>query len=448
VESDNIVATAPARDAGQIDGSDLAELIAQLRRHESHVARMIASATRDEVREYMVFADAARFAEVIADTEQHLETFARCAPSGRMPGADELSFIADLARVRAAAGFPLEAMLQAFRVGHRVLWDWLIAQVDDERKGDVALAITPFMHEYLGIVTRRLTETYVGALQTFVADADKIRRDLFEALLRGDGPARTEPLAQTLGLALDIPYVVIVAAVDPPASVSENGLLRRAEEILRRRLLDVGVNAFPILRDDEVVLLIPWSIELRRVLHQAIAPAATSFDQIYGARLVAGGGLPCDGLLEIRRGYQEARLARERASITSGFITLADAPLYESLLALAGPAIQRRLPAWAWALAGDVGSPPEGPLAANELVRTLLVYCTANLSIERAARELVVHPNTVRYRLRRLTKLTGLDTTSFSDLVELVTTVRLLPTTQSGSAPRYSRTRQPATQNE
>ena len=42
-----------------------------------------------------------------------------------------------------------------------------------------------------------------------------------------------------------------------------------------------------------------------------------------------------------------------------------------------------------------------------------------------AAAALYVHPNTVRYRLRRISDLTGLDTQSFSGLVELLTIARL-----------------------
>jgi sugar diacid utilization regulator len=36
-----------------------------------------------------------------------------------------------------------------------------------------------------------------------------------------------------------------------------------------------------------------------------------------------------------------------------------------------------------------------------------------------------VHPNTVRYRLRRISELIGLDTQRFSGLVELLTIARL-----------------------
>jgi hypothetical protein len=415
-------ASSPTSATGVIEKPILERLIDGLSRHEEEVAEVIAEAVRVEVRQYASIAGSERVAEVMADTRRHLTTFARCAPTGRMPDAQELTFIADLAQDRVAAGFPLEAMLHAFRVGHRVLWDWLIDSVADERKGEAALAITPFMHEYLGVVTRRLTETYIEAIQNSVADADKNRRDLFEALLRGDDPERTRLLAEALGLAPEMQYLVIVATVEAQDPADVNELLRRAEGLLRRRLQEAGADAFPIFREDEVILLVPWPTGHLRILQTAIEPAAASLTQMYGARLVLGGSMTCDGFGEIRRGYQEARLALTRAAATGAFVALADASLYESLLALGAPSVQRRLPAWVNDLAAE-GAPER-----NELIRTLLAYLAADLSIDRAARELFVHPNTVRYRLRRLTKLTGLDVGRFYDLLELVTAVRLLPT--------------------
>ena len=399
------------------DRADLAGVLHQLVGRQDRVARAIADAVRSEVKEYGAFETPEQFEVVVADTRHHLETFARWAPSGRMPDVVELQFIAELARDRAAAGFPLEAMLHAFRVGHRVLWDWLIDRVQEPGKGEIALALTPFMHEYLGVVTRRLTEAYVEAVHTSDADAAQSRRDLFEALLRGDAPERTLALAQALGLQADAQYVVMVATFGPSERVSTNELLRRAAEILRRRLREAGVDAFPIRREDELVLLLPWATDHRRTLHAAVEPAAESLTQMYGARLVAGAGMACDGLAAIRLGYQEARLALQRASATGRFVALADATLFDSLLALGAPAVERRLPTWARELAAEQ----------NDLVETLLAYLAADMSIERAAHALTVHPNTVRYRLRRLSKLTGLNASSFYDLVELVTATRLLP---------------------
>lgn len=56
-------------------------------------------------------------------------------------------------------------------------------------------------------------------------------------------------------------------------------------------------------------------------------------------------------------------------------------------------------------LVDDVYNPM---LAAGALLDTLTTYLEQGSSLEATARLLFVHPNTVRYRLRRVTELTGL----------------------------------------
>jgi hypothetical protein len=67
------------------------------------------------------------------------------------------------------------------------------------------------------------------------------------------------------------------------------------------------------------------------------------------------------------------------------------------------------------------------PLAAapTSLLATLDAYLEAGGALEPAARRLFVHPNTVRYRLRRITELTGRDPTEPRDLLILQTAVIL-----------------------
>ena len=59
------------------------------------------------------------------------------------------------------------------------------------------------------------------------------------------------------------------------------------------------------------------------------------------------------------------------------------------------------------------------------LMETLRTYLDSDLDVARTAETLYVHPNTVRYRLRRVSDLTGLDTHRFSGQVELLTIARL-----------------------
>ena len=53
------------------------------------------------------------------------------------------------------------------------------------------------------------------------------------------------------------------------------------------------------------------------------------------------------------------------------------------------------------------------------LLGTLEAYFATDCSLDRTARSLYVHKNTVRYRLRKISKLTGLDLNKFEDRVLL-----------------------------
>lgn len=57
---------------------------------------------------------------------------------------------------------------------------------------------------------------------------------------------------------------------------------------------------------------------------------------------------------------------------------------------------------------------------------SLNAYVDANLNIAEAAARLNLHPNSLRYRLRRIAELTGLDPTRMNDLLELLAASRLM----------------------
>ncbi|MDR1265648.1 MAG: helix-turn-helix domain-containing protein [Propionibacteriaceae bacterium] len=66
------------------------------------------------------------------------------------------------------------------------------------------------------------------------------------------------------------------------------------------------------------------------------------------------------------------------------------------------------------------------PLAAGgDLVATLAAYLEQGDSVEATARRLYVHPNTVRYRLRRIARLSGLDPAAAPDAFVLNVALRL-----------------------
>lgn len=84
--------------------------------------------------------------------------------------------------------------------------------------------------------------------------------------------------------------------------------------------------------------------------------------------------------------------------------------------------------------------------AGGELLETLDAFLAAGGTLESAARALFVHPNTVRYRLRRIAEVTGFSPLSPRDAFALqvaLTVGRLDPVTPM-TAPVPTQTMTPA----
>jgi DNA-binding PucR family transcriptional regulator len=73
---------------------------------------------------------------------------------------------------------------------------------------------------------------------------------------------------------------------------------------------------------------------------------------------------------------------------------------------------------------------PDEDLAAA--VETIRAFSTADLNVAKAAEQLHVHPNTVRYRLQQIATKTGYDPRTFAGLVDLIS---ILETTDDEQQP-------------
>jgi DNA-binding PucR family transcriptional regulator len=63
---------------------------------------------------------------------------------------------------------------------------------------------------------------------------------------------------------------------------------------------------------------------------------------------------------------------------------------------------------------------------------TLHAFADASMNLTRAAEALHVHPNTLRYRLRRIEERSGRDPHDFNDLVDLICLLDLLEEARGG----------------
>lgn len=211
---------------------------------------------------------------------------------------------------------------------------------------------------------------------------------LVDALLRGDSPDVLASRAAALGWA-DAPPVAVAVGRSPGGEVS--AVLHTVYRTARR----IGVEVIGGVHGDRLVVVLGGAADPLAATERLLAgfgpgpvvvgPAVPSLDEATdSARAALAGFRAVPAWPAAPRPVAAAELLPERA--------------------LAGDSQARR------SLRQDV----YGALlrAGGELLETLDAFFAAGGVLESAARALFVHPNTVRYRLRRISEVTG-----FSPLV-------------------------------
>ncbi len=335
----------------------------------------------------------------------------------------DLRFAEETGRRRAHQGAPLPEVLQVYRIGFAALWSALVehARRDGPTKTGSALLTTASRildltdHHALAV-----TEAYRTATATLVAAQQRRRSALVEALLTGHPNPDGGPweAAALLGIPHDGHMVVVVADT-----------LRLAEESLPDIESELAARG----------LVSGW----RLTPAQHLGIVSLHADQR-------------DTVVEVLEAT-----ARARVGISPLFESLADAPralrLAQAALATVPPgdtgvhmftssplaALMACTPQEGQRLVEQVLGPVLGlsPDDRATLLETLAVYLAHQGSAEHAAEHLYCHPNTVRYRLRRLQELTGRSLSNPHGMAELTAAtyaLQLGPVTGSSSGPRSS----------
>lgn len=212
---------------------------------------------------------------------------------------------------------------------------------------------------------------------------------------------------------------------------------------------------------DSLVSALGWREHSSAIVLTAAAPATSPGDRIAGFRRAAAAagfdclvGLHSGMLLAVLAGDQDpsAHVSSVLDWVEPGPVVLS--PVVATMVA-AGPAARSARSGWLVAAAWP-GAPrpcsahellPERLLAGDTTARQLLIdqiftplqsdpvvletaqnYLENGRSLEAAARALFVHPNTIRYRLRKVSELTGWDPTNQREgyVVQLGLTVGMI----------------------
>lgn len=309
--------------------------------------------------------------------------------AGHLPSGEDLLDAARLtAQRRAAAGFPLESLLHAFRLGTEVLWAALL----DEARAETPDVLDQLLAGAVQVMQLMDVMSLAAATQYRARQSEAQRRDserrqaVLDSLLEGHGgdPLVADEAARVLGLTSDARLAVVVVGHAGPSSSPPNSPAGA--------LATLGFASQWRLRADREIGLVQLGT----------APAARFVAQL--RRIVDGqaGVSPAfSGLMEVATAYRLAELALETTPTGRSMVAAFDDRLPEVLLAANQPIAERIRDR---ALGRLLRLEPD---KREVLLATLACWFRLDGSAADVGEELRCHRNTVLHRLSRIEELSG-----------------------------------------
>lgn len=277
----------------------------------------------------------------------------------------------------------LQHTLQLVRIVVEIVEEHTDTLAAPEHRGALREAVLLYSRE----VAFSAAEVYARAAESRGAWDARLEALVVDSLLRDEPDDGLRSRVAALGWAGRGNTIVMVGSVDEHLDDVSAADLRRAA---RRASSDALVG----IQGDRLVVVLGGEGNLRE-------QAATLLDRFGPGPVVIGPQVR--GLADAGRSARAALsgLVAARAWPSAPRPVLADELLPERVLI--GDEDARRT------LLAEVYTPLLG--VGGHLLETLGAYLDAGRSLEATARQLYVHPNTVRYRLRRISAVTGWDPT-------------------------------------
>ncbi len=357
-------------------------------------ADQLISATISRVRGELVLYAAVDPKLHAVSARRNLDIAVRALRSNKSPTPMELSEVAQTTKERISQGLPVEEIIQAFRISIGEIQERFLSICFEEGiPADGTLSGSRLLWVLGDAFTTRVVIAYHSfGLDNALHQAQR-RTTLVRALLHGQ-PSTIESVNDLTGHRLnpEATYAAVRCLADPQTAERTRRAIEAAGGSTSRPALvsvDGGecigmVTRRPVIGDNQVIGIGP-QVPLRNI--------ADSF------RVAS---LCCDVALRLRRhgtfGLKDLSWRLAAAShfeVTAFLVARYLEPLRDE---------------------GEFG---------KVLEESLRVYLAHGRNIARSADVLVTHPNTLRYRLRRFTELTGLSLDSSEVLVELMWALEL-----------------------
>jgi hypothetical protein len=382
--------------------TDISELLTNLEYRADEIAEEIAAATVAEVERFRVIRDAALHGEIRMFARHHLDAFVQMARTGAPPSDEMLAATRQRAARRTHQMVPLADQLQSYLIAQRIISAAIAREAGpDGRSRRAALELMAETFDYNIAVVAAVAGAYVEVVQGDLVELDADRRELVDTMLRVGSTPRPELSRRAIGLGLDPcrSYMVVLAVVD-----SSDGQ-RWLADVIGRASGRPQQAAFVVIRDGELIAVLDAD-GTRAVLRHATAAVHQA-----GRGLLRAGVGPAFG-----SSYDGARRALRQSSARRAVVfSPDDIRIFDELLATRDQAVSQLVPDAIRRAVGDAS-----------VVTTLKAFVDHDLNVADAAKALSLHPNSLRYRLRRITRLTGRDPRRVTDLLELIAATEIV----------------------
>jgi hypothetical protein len=303
----------------------------------------------------------------------------------RPPAAEEIGRCEAFGARRARQGVPVPAILQGYHHAHRELWQRVVQEVTAQPGLDPALLAATFVHglRWLDLVVEAITRGGEAQAAEVLSARERARRRLIGLLESApldpaeNGGDRARSLATTLGLDPDGPFVAVHGGPDGESAPQTRLVQPRPPGPGRA----AGTGAGP---DAE--------------LDAELGPVRP------GERW--GIGAERQGLPGARRSIADAKLAHAALPERGGRLDFAES------WSLCLPQAHRE------AIDPLLDTAREVARSRPYLLDAVVAFADARFSVSPAARALLVHPNTLSYRLDQWRRLTGLDPRTVNGLTQ------------------------------
>ncbi len=306
----------------------------------------------------------------------------------------------EYARRRAQRGTPLTALLRAYRLGHTCFSDWLLkelAQQADDAQMITAttLSMSKIVAGYVDQTSEEIVAAYTGERENWLRNRSAARAARIRDLLSGER-VNVSTTEATLGYRLRQYHVGVVSWADDTAAAEDN--ITRLERAISHVAGKAGCSGDPIFLPRDVSTAWAW---LPLGIRDTFDAAGESTSGVDGDIHFAFG--------DAAKGITGFRLTHRQAVAAQAVALAAGSPPREVAFREVAPVAMMLGSAdllRAWVLSTLAGLAADGEHHAR-LRETLLIFLQSGGSYKTTAERLMLHKNTVQYRIRKAEESLG-----------------------------------------